>query len=57
MGEGNRESLRNYYREHIHKLIEKDPVGLIDLFVDQHLAVESLSPTVKKQQSVIELLE
>ena len=57
MGEGTRESLRDYYREHIRKLIEKDPEALVDLFVDQHMAVESLSHTSQKQQSVIELLE
>ena len=52
MAEGTRESLR----DHIHKLIEKDPEGLVDLFVDQHLAVESLSQTVKTEQSVVEFL-
>ena len=57
MGEGTRESLRDYYREHIRKLIEHDPEALIELFVDQHLALESLSKTSQKQQSIIELLE
>ena len=57
MGEGTRKSLRGYYREHIRKLIEKDPEALINLFVDQHLHLESLSYTTQKQQSMIELLE
>ena len=57
MGEGTRESLRDYYREHVRKLIEHDPEALIELFVDQHLALESISETSQKQQSIIELLE
>ena len=57
MGEGTRESLRDYYREHIRKLIEKDTEALIDFVVDQHLGLESLLHTTQKQQSVIELLE
>ena len=52
MGEGTREGLRDYYREHIHKLFEKDPEAVADFFVDQHMALEALTKTVEKQQAI-----
>lgn len=52
MGEGTRESLRDYYREHIQKLIEKDSKALVDLFVDQHMALEALTMAIEKQHAI-----
>lgn len=57
MGERTRESLKDYYRKYIHKLLEKGPEAVVDLFVDQHMALEALTKTVQKQQSVILQLE
>ena len=52
MGEGTRESLRDYYRKQIHKVIEKNPEALVDLFVDQHMALEALTKAFKEQQAI-----
>ena len=41
MGEGTRVSVRDYYRDPIHKLLTKDPEAVVDSFVDQQLAFDA----------------
>ena len=57
MGEESRVSLRNYYREHIRALIKKDAEAAVDLFVDQHTALDALTKAVEKQREIIDELE
>ena len=52
-GEGTRVSLQGPYREHIHKLLEKDLETIIDFFVSQHMAFTELTNAVDKQQEMI----
>ena len=57
MGEESRVSLRDYYREHIGALIKKDAEAVVDLFVDQHMALDALSKAVEKQREINRELE
>ena len=52
MGEGTRESLRDFYREYLHKLIEKNSEELVDLFIDQHMALEALTKAAEEQRAI-----
>ena len=52
MGKEVRESLKDYYRNHIRGLIEKDPEAVVDLFVEQHIAIETLSKAFEKQRLI-----
>ena len=57
MGEESRVGLRDYYREQIRALIKKDAEAVVDLFVDQHMALDAVAKSVEKQREVIRELE
>ena len=55
MGRGTR--LRDYYRDHIHKLLQKGAEAVVDFIIDQHTALDALTKAVEKQRQIIRELE
>jgi len=52
MGRGTRKRLRDYYREHIHKLLEKGAEAVVDFIMDQHMALDALKKAIEKQREL-----
>ena len=52
MGRGTRARLRDYYREHIHKLLKKGAEAVVDFMIDQHMALDALTKAVEKQRQI-----
>ena len=56
MGRGSRARLRDYYRDHIHKLLKKGAEAVVDFIIDQHMALDALTKAFEKQRKVNEEL-
>ena len=53
MGKSTRKRLRDYYREHIHKLLEKGATAVVDFIIDLQMALDVMTKANEKQKKFI----